>query len=361
MHPQAWLAIGLVVVVLVGCAAPGGAGRPPPAGAPAASGGVRSAEAAPPRSASEPVARPTERIVLALPAVTGVFFPHVLARDKGFFREEGFEVELPVMRANLVVTALTSGEADYNGMIGPSIPPILAGQAHRVLAGVVVRSTRELVTLPEIQSIEQLRGKAIGVNSIGGGPYNSGLIALPVYGLDPYRDVTWLQVGGTMERLAAMQQGVLPASIFSGSDLPRARAMGFPTLLRLDEVAPLPESGMTTTVARIESDRAQVKRVLRAMVRALQFIKSEREGSLPTIMDFLSVPREEAGLGYDAIVWSYSDDGTLPERTLRFAIDSEKEQVGVGEEVPFARVADFGPLYETLAEMGITPAPGSAY
>jgi NitT/TauT family transport system substrate-binding protein len=358
MHPQAWLAIGLVVVVLVGCAAPGGAGRPGAPGAPAAA--VRGAEAAPAGPAGEPVARPTERLVLALPAVTGVFFPHVLARDKGFFREEGFEVEMPVMRANLVVTALTSGEADYNGMIGPSIPPILAGQAHRVLAGVVVKSTRELVTTPEIQSIEQLRGKAIGVNSIGGGPYNSGHIALPVYGLDPHRDVTWLQIGGTMERLAAMQQGVLPASIFSGSDLPRARAMGFPTLLRLDEVAPLPESGMTTTVARIESDRAQVKRVLRAMVRALQFIKSDREGSLPTIMDFLSVPREEAGLGYDAIVWSYSDDGTLPERTLRFAIDSEKEQVGVTEDVPFARVADFGPLYETLAEMGITPAPGSA-
>ena len=298
--------------------------------------------------------------MLALPAVTGVFIPHVLARDKGFFREEGFEVEFPMMRANAVVTALTSGEADYNGMIGPSIPPILAGQPQRIIAGAVVKSTRELMTTPEIQAVDQLRGKAIGVASIGGGPYNSGLIAFQAYGMDPLRDITWLQVGGTMERLAAMQQGGIQASIFSGSEVPRARAMGFPTLARLDEVAPLPESGLSTTIAKIENDRDQVKRVLRALVRGLIYVKAERDGSLPTFMDFLALSREEAQQAYDAIAYAYSDDGTVSERTLRFAIDAEKEQLSLTEEVAFSRVTDFEPLYELLGEMGITPAPGSA-
>src|SRR5262245_46203180 len=351
MDVRSWLGMGLVAVILAGCALPGGAARPEARQA-------RAGQAEAPAVAG--AARPVERIVLALPAVTGVFAPHVLARDKGFFREEGFEVEFPVMRMNLVVTALTSGEADYDGMIGPSIPAILSGQAHRVVAGAVVKSTRELTTIPEIQSMDQLRGKAIGINSIGGGPYNSGQIAFQAYGIDPQRDVTWLQVGGTLERLAAMQQGNLPASIFSGSEVPRARAMGFPTLLRLDEVAPLPESGLTTSTARIESDRDQVKRMLRALVRGLQFIKSDRDGSVPTFMEFLGLSREEALEAYDAIAYAYSNDGTVPERTLRFAIDAEKEGVNVTEDVPFSRVADFGPLYEVLADMGVAPAPGSA-
>jgi len=119
-------------------------------------------------------------------------------------------------------------------------------------------------------------------------------------------------------------------------------------------------SGLTTNLSKIATDRDQVKRVLRALVRALQYIKSDREGSLPTIMNFLDISREEAAIGYDAIVWAYSDDGTVPERTLRFAIDAEKEHVNVLENVPLGRVADFGPLYEVLADMGITPAPGSA-
>jgi hypothetical protein len=77
-------------------------------------------------------------------------------------------------------------------------------------------------------------------------------------------------------------------------------------------------------------------------------------------MDFLGLSREEAQQGYDAIAYAYSYDGTVPERTLRYAIDSEKEPLGVSDEVPISRVADFGPLHELLAEMGVTPAPGSA-
>jgi ABC-type nitrate/sulfonate/bicarbonate transport system substrate-binding protein len=361
MDRSAYLGLGLVAVILAGCAAPGGGARAGPAGVPAArAGAAGDAAAAPARTDGDPAARPLERIVLALPAVSGVFIPHMIARDRGFFREEGFEVEFPLMRANLVITALTSGEADYDGMIGPSIPPILLGQPHRVIGAVVVKSTRELTVLPEYQTIEQLKGKAIGVNSIGGGPYNSGHLAFQAFGVDPQREVTWLQVGGTQERLAAMQQGAIQASIFSGSEVPLARAMGFPSILRLDDVAPLPESGMTTTISRIETNREQVKRVLKAMVRALQFVKSDKEGSVPTFMDFLGLTREDALVGYDAMAYAYGSDGTIPERTLRYAIDAEKESVGVTEDVPFSRVADFGPLHELLGEMGITPAPGSA-
>jgi NitT/TauT family transport system substrate-binding protein len=359
MEAKAWLGIGLVAVVLVGCAAPGSPARPGEARAGAAesrAAGAQVVEAV----GGEPAARPLERIVIAMPSVTGVFAPHHLARDKGFFREEGFEVEFPVMRVNLVVTALSTGEADYDGMIGPSIPPILSGQPHRVLAGVVVKSTRELTVTPEIQTIEQLRGKAIGVASIGGGPYNSGLILFKAFGIDPLHDITWLQIGGTLERLAAMQQNNIQASIFSGSEVTRARAAGFPSLMSLDGVAPLPESGLTASMAKIESDRLQVKRVLRTIVRALQYVKTDREGSLPTFMDYLGLSREEAEQAYDAMVGAYGWDGTVPERTLRFTIDAEKDQVGVTEEVAFSRIVDFGPLYEVLAEMGISPAPGSA-
>ena len=100
--------------------------------------------------------------------------------------------------------------------------------------------------------------------------------------------------------------------------------------------------------------------MLRATVRALQYLKADREGSIPAFMQFLSLGREEAEQAYDGIAAAFGDDGTLSERSLRFTIEAEKRQVGLAEEVPFARVADFGPLYEVLGELGITPAAGSA-
>ncbi len=131
-------------------------------------------------------------------------------------------------------------------------------------------------------------------------------------------------------------------------------------LLDLNEVAPLPETGVTTTVAKLENDRGQVKRVVRAIVRASRFARDDREGSLPYFMQFLSLSREEAALAYDGTAYAFSTDGTVSERALRYTIEAEKQQLDVTDDVPASRVADFGPLYEVLAEMGITPAAGAA-
>jgi ABC-type nitrate/sulfonate/bicarbonate transport system substrate-binding protein len=157
-----------------------------------------------------------------------------------------------------------------------------------------------------------------------------------------------------------MQQGSAQASIYSGSEIPRADALGFKTLVYLNDVAPLPESGMTTSVAKLESQRDQVKRVLRATVRALQYLKANRAGSLPVIVDFMQVPPDEAEMAYDGMVAAYSDDGTVSEQSLRYTIDAVKQEVGVTGEVATAGIVDFAPLYEVLGEMGISPGADRA-
>ena len=130
-----------------------------------------------------------------------------------------------------------------------------------------------------------------------------------------------------------MQQGGAQASIFSASEVPRAEALGLVRLLRLEDVVPLPESGLATTETKLANQRPQVTRVLRAMVRALQYTKSKREGTLPVFMQFLSISRDEAAEAYDASVYAYSDDGTVSERTLRYAIDAEKQQLKLAADV----------------------------
>jgi len=365
---------GLVVVALVACAAPGsGSGtrsEGPPAAVdaraagPAAAGPAAGGQAVGPVPAAAGPAAPAapagEKITFALPAVSGVFAPHVLARDQGFFREEGFDVELPLTRSNLLSAGMAAGEIDYAGSFSPSVRNALSGMPVRVIAATVNKSTRRVMTVPGITAMEQLRGASIAVTTIGDGPYNSGVLALEAYGIDPTTEVTWLGVGGGIERFVALQQGAAQAAIFTGAEVPKAEAFGFSTLLKLDDVAPLPESGVATSQAKLESDRGQVKRVLRAIVRALQYLKTNREGSLPSLMQFLGLGREEAEQAYDGIAFAFSDDGTLSERSMRFALDSEKKQLGIADDVPLARVADFGPLYEVIAEQGLTPAPDSA-
>jgi len=355
MRGQQWLAIGLAVALLAGCAARDGGGRPSTAAAPAEAaatpGGWAASGAAPPA---------LEKVVVAAAAASAVFVPHFLALEKGFFRDEGLDAEVPVMRANLMPAAMASGELGYSPQTSASVRNAMAGMPVRLIGVTVNKSTRWLVGAAGIRPVPQLRGQTIAVNALGDGPYNSASLALEHFGIDPQSEVRWVGMGGTPERIVALQQGSAQGTVFTDADVPRAEALGFVPLLRLDEVAPLPEAGLVTTVAKLDTERDQVKRVLRAMVRAVRYVKSDREGSLPVFMQFLDVPRAEAEQAYDAVVGAFSDDGTLSERSMRFTIEAEKRQLGLTDDVPTARVADFGPLYEVLAELGITPAADSA-
>ena len=356
-----WLGGIGCVAVLIGCVGGGGGEQssalPVAAGAPP---GETANQAAPVVAPATPLGT-VEKITIPLASAAAPFAPHVMAQLGGFFREEGLDAELPVMRSNLIVAGIAAGELHYSGQGTPTIRGALAGVPIRLIATIVSRSTRWLVAQPDVQAVGQLRGQAIAVGVVGDGPYNSASLALEQFGIDPATDVNWLATGGgTPERLVTMQQGLAQASVVNNSDLPRAEALGFIPLLRLDEVAPLPEAALGASLAKLDSERDQVKRVVRAMVRALQYVKANREGSLPAFMQLLQVSREEAAQAYDAAFAGYSDDGTLPERTLRFAVEAEKRQLQIAEPVAFSRVADFGPLYEVLAEMGVSAAPDSA-
>jgi ABC-type nitrate/sulfonate/bicarbonate transport system substrate-binding protein len=360
MRWQRYLGLGLATSVLITCAAPSDRAAPS-AGAPApgASQPAPRAEAAAPSAPAAP-ARPVEKITYALAAASGVFVPPNLSRDKGFFREEGLEVDLPVMRSNLLSPGMAAGEVDYAGSFSPSVRNALSGMPIRVIAATVNKATRQLFVVPSIQNVQQLRGQTIAVSTIGDGPYNSTVLALEHFGIDGLTEITWIGAGGTMERLLAMQQGGAVATIVSGPEVPRAQTYGFTSLIHMNDVAPLPESGVATTAAKLESNRDQVKRVLRAIIRGLQYLKTDREGSIPSFMGFLQIDREEAEQAYDGIAAAYSEDGTLSDRSMRFTIEAEKKQLKLTEDVPFSRVADFAPLYEVLREQGITPTPDSA-
>jgi NitT/TauT family transport system substrate-binding protein len=353
-----YLAIGGLAAVLLACA-PGAPARSTGGESPMGAADTASA-AGPGGSATAPAPRELEKIVFALTSISGNFIPHVVAQQRGFFREEGLDAEMPVLRANLVIAALTSGEADYSSSTSAAVRAALSGVPIRLVAVTVPRGTRRIMALPGVQSIEQLRGRTIAVNSIGGGPHNTAILGVEHYGIDSRTEVTWLAAGTGDTLTLAIQQGAAHAGVFSGPDIPRAEAQGFVTLARLDEIAPLPESGVTTSVAKLATQRDQVKRVLRAMMRALAYVKSNREGTLPSLMQHLSVTREEAIEAYDAAVQALGDDGTISEHGLRYTIESEKKQLEMVEDVPFGRVADFGPLYDVLRELSITPAAGSA-
>jgi ABC-type nitrate/sulfonate/bicarbonate transport system substrate-binding protein len=299
-------------------------------------------------------AHAADKIRIGIPNHGGQFMTFPLAQAKGFLTEEGLETEHIQIFGPVAVAALLSGDLDYWGVIGFSVRAAIQGMPLRVAAGYLPVHPSSLVTLPEIKSVRDLRGKTLGISAFGGAPEIIARLVLRHFGLDPDKDVKFLPTGAAAEtRLAAMKQGLIAATIVGVPGDLEATKLGFRVLANAYELFSYPDAGLTASLRKIKGKPDQVKRVIRAGIKANRYIRSEREGTIRFLTEWQKVSRENAIRTYDAIGNLFSADGSVPEKGLRFVIEENKKLAKVDRQIPADQVAEFSILRAAQKELGI--------
>ena len=109
-----------------------------------------------------------DKIRIGVPELNAQFVPLALAEKRGFFREDGLEGEIIRINPTVALAALGSGELDYWTVIGNSVGAVIQGVPLRVAACYMPGSPSALIARPEFKSVQDLRGKTIGLNTFGG-------------------------------------------------------------------------------------------------------------------------------------------------------------------------------------------------
>src|SRR5262245_39516908 len=163
-------------------------------------------------------AEPLRKIRIAIPSIVIDFAPLWIAREKGIFREERLEAEIPYIQGNIRgVQSLLAGEVQFG--IASSAGPIAARAAGEDVVIVAVPMNRldyTFVTRQPFKSPSDLNGKKVGIGSLGGSDEVATRIALEHLGADS-NSVTRLQIGGSAERLAALRTGSVDAANIGGA------------------------------------------------------------------------------------------------------------------------------------------------
>ena len=163
--------------------------------------------------------------------------PFRVAADKGFFEREGLQARFITMRTSLITPALMQGDLDFT----VALPSIAGAALHGVPAkilGVVSKGTGyAIVSKPEIESVQGLKGRKFGINSFGASDDYTVCTFLSKSGLDPTRDVTFLSIGGTSARFAALNAGVVDAAAVSSPFEYKAEQSGLRILVPFKETA----------------------------------------------------------------------------------------------------------------------------
>jgi NitT/TauT family transport system substrate-binding protein len=281
------------------------------------------------------------------------FLPSGVALKKGFFKDEGLDVEIIRMNVPNIITALVTGDIGYTLLFGSVVRGALRGMPLRALASLLDGSTHALVAKPEYKSGKELKGKTVGIGNFGGTDEVAGRMMLKSFGLDIEKDLKFIALGPDRARLAALKEGLVDVAVIAPPGDALGKQMGFNVLLRAYEVFSFPFIGIGANLKTIKEKPEEVKKVVKAMVRANRFIREDKEGAVRILMEWGKVERDHAAASYDSTWKVFSPDGNIPPEGLRLVVDQAKAELKLTRDVPLSEIIDMAPLQAAQRELGI--------
>jgi NitT/TauT family transport system substrate-binding protein len=296
-----------------------------------------------------------EKVRLALPTKSVSFLAFHIAYHKGFYRDEGIELEPIIMQPALSSTAVLTGDIDYNGAVTGVIGAAVRDRPMKAVLFTVARPLQYLLSKKEIKEPRQLKGKKIAGSSPGGTVTFLTLLVLKRLGLDPERDVFLNPMGGTgASRLAALESGVVDAVILESPDNITARQRGFEELVFFGDLIEFPQNGFGTSEKKIRESPEEVFRMVRATLRGLMFLwdKNNQDQVLEIIMkEMKPISRTMANESLREVMRVITKDGVVNPDSIQVLIDLVRENTKVTKAVPVSQVVDFTFLERAQREL----------
>ena len=278
--------------------------------------------------------------------------PLVAAREWKLFQEQGLDVEVILMRSAAAAAALVSGDLDYQSGIGPaSIGATLSGVDSRALWSSTNRITYWLMAKPEYASIQDLKGKKIGVSGLGGTSHVALTLALEKRGIGP-KDYTAVSVPGG-QLVQSLESAFIDAAALNPPTMFFAQRRGYLRLLDIGSLVEMASGGLTAMTRTIKSRPDEVKRIIRAMQLGKRAMLKSREKTLDLITGVLKMDKETAADTYKVVEEGFNDTGVPSAEGISNIIRAIKADGRfAGRNIAFEEVAEPRFAIEVAKELG---------
>src|SRR4030095_16535655 len=250
-------------------------------------------------TAQKPSAAQSANIHISAPSKSLSWFPIHLTREKGFYRAEGLDVDYVIMKPQVAMQALIAGDVDYTTALGSTLRAAIRVVPLRVIMTIADKPLFALIAKPGIASVEELKGKLLGISSFGASTDTYARALLRRYKLIPNQDVKILALGGGTSRIAAMESGAIDAALIEAPYNVMLERKGFRKLLFVGDLIPSPLAGLGTRTEKIQKQADEVQRLVRATLRGIQFAKSNRAETIRSIVKWAEMDATLAEGSYE--------------------------------------------------------------
>jgi NitT/TauT family transport system substrate-binding protein len=293
-----------------------------------------------------------DKITLGLTTRNGsTSLPFVIAEEKGFFKAEGVNAIVVIMQNQVVVNGVVARNVDYGGTFSNFVGAALTGLPVRIVMSAMDGSDHYLVTAPNIKRVEDLKGKNFGISSFGGTPHSEAIMILRKHGMSE-KDVTFLQIGGSSSRLAAMESGAVHAAMLVPPFNNFAVKRGFHQLLSFNEIMNIPLGGLAVHTQRMKEKPDEIVKMIKAVLKATDYIRTRK----PDILSFLEAKWgiKEADVResiYRDMVGLFSRDGVASDETMKNVVQLVRDTRKSKDEKTLADIFDWTFAKKAQAEL----------
>src|SRR5687768_14986756 len=222
--------------------------------------------------------------------------PMWIAKEAGFFKKQGLDVKLVFIASGpLGTTAILSGEVDV-GIIGGFAPvrAIAGGAKNLVMIGQSKnRMTGAIVGRKEIGSVQDLKGKRLGIDRVGSNPDMFTQAALSRFQMDPLKDLSYVQMGSTSQGIPALKAGSIDAFTTTPPYDLFAQRLGFKVILDITALKiPFAATVLLSTRTTVARKQAEMAKFARAYAEAIHTFLTNPEVAAKVVQKYTKVDRK---------------------------------------------------------------------
>jgi NitT/TauT family transport system substrate-binding protein len=265
--------------------------------------------------------------------------PLYVAKDRGYFAEEGLEPIFVLAADNIGVQALIAGEFDFSA----SATGASRASARNIPLKVVVAHTfRPAFWIYARENLKppQLKGKKLAISSFGGLSHALARLALRRLGLDPERDVVMIAAGTTDMRFAALHSGVVDAAVLNAPGRVKAKSAGLHEVLFVGAEVYGLSGGVATTAKMIQAKPQTVQRFVNGALKGHKYFLTNRDGSVPIMAKYMKIDPALARQLHEATIETFTQDGTVSDEIMKSEAQLQASALDLKEVPPFDRAFD---------------------
>lgn len=279
--------------------------------------------------------------------------PFRIANIKGFYRDEGFDVEVILIRGAVGMQALLGGSVDYTSASGSTIAAAVRGIPVKLVFIASAKPQFDLIAQPQIRSVADLKGKQVGISSRGGAVDLLTQLMIQKNGLVPNKDVVSLVVGGQEDTVLALRAGRIAAALLTPPRPLILQREGFHRIGYSGDYMPsYPSGGIGVTDEKIKTNPGDVLAFVKGSVRGLQFARQNRVEAKKIVTDYFSLKDPViADQLFELYLNRLPVNGSADEVWMKGAIEFTQKSLGeASKEATINQVFDFSFVQKALRQ-----------